>query len=111
LDGQQWCRFENGSIDGTDVGDHVDLEGKGQHVRVKTSLRELGGLLGGLSLLEDGLQGLKRVLDRHNGGIVDRVGHFEGCVVRGWIVVDGVLERCKHALRGDYGYINIPPMH
>ena len=59
----------------------MDLEGQGQHVRVKASLRELRSLLGGLRLLEDGLQGLERVLDRHDGSVVDCVGHFEGCVV------------------------------
>jgi hypothetical protein len=59
----------------------VDLEGQGQHVGVKTSLGELRSLLGGLRLLEDGLQGLERVLDRHDGGVVDRVAHVERCVV------------------------------
>ena len=67
--------------DGTNVGDHVNLEGQGEHVRVKTSLRELGRLLRGLRLLEDGLQGLERVLDRHDGGVVDGVGHYGICVV------------------------------
>jgi hypothetical protein len=65
----------------TNVGNHVDLEGQRQHVRVKASLGELGGLLGGLSLLEDGLQGLERVLDGHDGSVVDGVGHCEGCEV------------------------------
>jgi hypothetical protein len=59
----------------------VDLEGQRQHVRVKASLGELGGLLGGLSLLEDGLQGLERVLDGYDGSVVDGVGHCEGCEV------------------------------
>lgn len=68
-------------VNETHVGDHVDLEGQGQHVRVKASLGELRSLLGGLRLLEDGLQGLERVLDRHDGGVVDGVGHCERCVV------------------------------
>jgi hypothetical protein len=67
--------------DGTNVGDHVNLEGQGQHVGVEASLGELRGLLGGLRLLEDGLQGLERVLGRHDGGVVDRVAHVERCVV------------------------------
>lgn len=66
----------------TNVGDHVNLEGQGQHVRVKASLGELRSLLGSLRLLEDGLQGLERVLDRHDGGVVDGVGHCERCVAR-----------------------------
>ena len=61
----------------TYVGDHVDLEGEREHVRVKTSLRELGRLLRSLRLLEDDLQGLKRVLDRHDGSVVDGVDHCE----------------------------------
>lgn len=65
----------------TNVGDHVNLEGQGQHVRVEASLGELRSLLGGLRLLEDGLQGLERVLDRHDGGVVDGVGHYGICVV------------------------------
>lgn len=59
------------------VGDHVDLEGQRQHVRVQASLGELRSLLGCLRLLEDGLQGLKRVLDRHDGSVVDGVNHCE----------------------------------
>jgi hypothetical protein len=45
---------------------------------VKASLRELRGLLRGLSLLEDSLQGLKGVLDGHDGSVVDGVSHCEG---------------------------------
>lgn len=59
----------------------MNLEGKGQHVGVDASLRELRSLLRGLRLLEDGLQGLERVLGRHDGGVVDGVGHCERCVV------------------------------
>lgn len=68
-------------VHGTNVGDHVNLEGQGQHVRVEASLGELRSLLGSLRLLEDGLQGLERVLDRHDRGVVDGVGHCERCVV------------------------------
>jgi hypothetical protein len=71
----------NSFWDETNVCDHVNLEGQRKHVRVKASLRELRRLLGGLRLLEDGLQGLERVLDRHDGGVVDRVRHCERCVV------------------------------
>ena len=70
-------------IDKTNVSDHVNLEGQGQHVRVKASLGELGRLLGSLRLLEDGLQRLERVLDRHDGGVIDGVRHCEICV-RNW---------------------------
>lgn len=69
-------------VHGTNVGDHVNLKGQGQHVRVEASLGELRSLLGSLRLLEDGLQGLERVLDRHDGGVVDGVGHCERCVAR-----------------------------
>lgn len=73
--------FLNSYWDETNVGDHVNLESQREHVRVKTSLRELRSLLGGLRLLENGLQGLERVLDGHDGGVVDGVGHCERCVV------------------------------
>lgn len=68
----------------------MNLEGQGQHIRVEASLGELRGLLRGLRLLEDSLQGLERVLDRHDGGIVDGVGHCERCVVRG----GNIMIRC-----------------
>lgn len=73
----------------------MNLEGQGEHVRVEASLRELRRLLGGLRLLEDGLQGLERVLDRQDGGVVDRVGHCERCVVRGGCVRTGCWDDKK----------------
>jgi hypothetical protein len=45
------------------VCDDVDLECEGEHVGVETGLGELGGLLRGLGLLEDGLERLQGVLD------------------------------------------------
>lgn len=72
----------------TNVGDHVNLEGQRQHVGVEASLGELSSLLGSLRLLEDGLQGLERVLDRHNGSVEDGVGHFGRCEVVGCGIVE-----------------------
>jgi hypothetical protein len=76
--GQRDCMLGDFDTAGTNVGDHVNLEGQRQHVRVKANLRELRGLLRGLSLLEDSLQGLKGVLDGHDGSVVDGVSHCEG---------------------------------
>jgi hypothetical protein len=76
---------------GTDVGDHVDLEGERQHVGMKTSFGELGGFLRGLGLLEDGLQGLERVLDGHNRGVVYGVRHCENV----WDGGQGMKDCCS----------------
>jgi hypothetical protein len=69
------------------VCDDVDLECEGEHVGVETGLGELGGLLRGLGLLEDGLERLQGVLDLDDRGVVDGVRHCGGVRRSGFVVV------------------------
>ena len=73
------------------VCDDVDLECEGEHVGVETGLGELGGLLRGLGLLEDGLERLQGVLDLDDRGVVDGVRHCGGVWRSGFVIVVGVV--------------------
>lgn len=60
---------------GRGVGDHVDLEGQGQHVLVDFGAQEAGAVGSGLALLEDVVERLEGTLGHGDGSIVKRVAH------------------------------------
>jgi hypothetical protein len=87
------------------VCDDVDLECEGEHVGVETGLGELGGLLRGLGLLEDGLERLQGVLDLDDRGVVDGVRHCGGVRRSGFVfvavvVVVGLVRGCLEKRNG-----------
>lgn len=60
---------------GRGVGDHVDLEGQGQHVVVDFGAQEAGAVGGGLALLEDIGERLEGAFGHGDGGVVEGVAH------------------------------------
>lgn len=67
--------LQTGGNLGRGVGDHEDLEGQGQHVRVDGGAQEAGAVGCGLALLEDVVERLQGALGHGDGSIVERVAH------------------------------------